>query len=223
MNTILLNPPFRAMVVGSTGAGKTEWVAQLLQQRNRMFSEKFDKIYFCSKHHSSVPDEIRHIVNFHKGLPSEQMTNNPERKPVLIIIDDLMEGLASDQISQLFLNGRHVNLSAILISQMLFPKQRFSREISLNSNYITLFPNPRDMSQIGYFARQVFPTNPTAFKECFYKNTDKDYSYFFFDFTPNRTSSSSRFYQDIFSETPTTFIYNDDEKNKTNEEVVDEL
>ena len=61
----------------------------------------------------------------------------------VIILDDMMDEATEDKrISNLFTRGRHDNLSVIFLTQNLFHKNQ--REISLNSDYMVIFKNPRD-------------------------------------------------------------------------------
>ena len=70
----------------------------------------------------------------------------------LIILDDMMDEATQDKrVSQLFTRGRH----DIYLTQNLFHKNR--REISLNSNYMVIFKNPRDKTQFTNLVKQFMP------------------------------------------------------------------
>ena len=51
----------------------------------------------------------------------------------------------------------HVGISVIYLAQNLFRRGKYSCDLSLNMDYIVLFKNVRDSSQIGHLARQMFP------------------------------------------------------------------
>ena len=64
------------------------------------------------------------------------------------------------EICELFTEGaHHRNLSVICIMQNLFNKGKENRTMSLNSQYIILFKNPRDRQHIAILARQMYPGN----------------------------------------------------------------
>ena len=64
--------------------------------------------------------------------------------------------------------GAHLrNLSVIYTVQNLFHQGKGSRSISLNSNYLVLFKNPRDKLQILTQAKQMYPGHTDFFiKRC---------------------------------------------------------
>ena len=70
---------------------------------------------------------------------------------------------SNKKVCELFTKGsHHRNLAVILVTQNIFHKGAYSRDISLNSKYIVMFKNPRDKLQFQYLARQVYPENSKA-------------------------------------------------------------
>ena len=87
-----------------------------------------------------------------QGIPSEIDSLFDRNVNNLIILDDMMDEATQDKrVSQLFTRGRH----DIYLTQNLFHKNR--REISLNSNYMVIFKNPRDKTQITNLVKQFMP------------------------------------------------------------------
>ena len=71
-----------------------------------------------------------------------------------LILDDIMiEASKSLKITQLFTGCLHDNLSVIYLTQNLSHKNQ--RVLSLNSDYMEIFKNPRDNSQLATIARQI--------------------------------------------------------------------
>ena len=70
-----------------------------------------------------------------------------------------MAECANDKrLTMLFTKGsHHLNLSVIFITQNLFYKGSQIRDVSLNSQYLILFKNRRDLSQIMHLGRQLYP------------------------------------------------------------------
>lgn len=122
---------------------------------------------------------------------------NPRQKTVLII-DDMMKDATEDkEICKLFTEGAHRrNLSMICIMQNLFNKGKENRTISLNSQYIVLFKNPRDRQQIGILARQMHPGNAKKLLDVYEKAVLIPYGVLVLDLKQT-TPESKRFQMNI--------------------------
>ena len=108
-----------------------------------------------------------------------------KQENTVIVIDDLMaEAAQSDQVQALFTHGRHLNLSVIYLAQNLFHKGKHSRDISLNTDYMILFKNARDASQITHLSRQMYPHNSKFLTCAFHDATKAPYSYLFIEMRP---------------------------------------
>ena len=146
-----------------------------------MSNVHFDRIIVYYSEWQSTYKELGNDIEFHEGLPkNSDFVDDP--RPKLIIIDDLMRESSggSGVIANLLTKGsHHNNLSVIFITQNLFHKGQ--REISLNSNYIVIFKNTRDKSQIQYLARQVCPENPQFLQETYLDATKYAHSYLLLD------------------------------------------
>ena len=77
--------------------------------------------------------------------------------------------------------SHHKNTSVFFISQNIFSKGKFARDISLNTNYLIIFLNSRDQLQFQVLARQIFPTNTKFLIESFEDATKKPHGYLFLD------------------------------------------
>ena len=73
--------------------------------------------------------------------------------------------------------NHHCNTSVIYLVQNLFPKNKESRTISLNSQYIVVFKNPRDVSQMTTLAKQMYPGRVKFVQEAFANATSTLYWY----------------------------------------------
>ena len=86
----------------------------------------------------------------------------------ICIIDDLRQSASGNQlVENLFINGRHLNLSVVFISQNLFYAGKECR------TYVVVFKNPRDHTQIHHLACLMFPSKP-KFLQAAYKEETKD-------------------------------------------------
>lgn len=227
--------PFRLILSGASSCGKSTLLGQIILNRKDIIDQHVDKIIYCAKYQTSIPQSIRDDVTiplvFHEGVPTEELIRNENNENVLICLDDLLEcAFKSGVVSSLFTQGRNRSLSVILLIQNLFPRYPNARNISLNANYLIIFRNLRDSSSLIHLAKQVCPSNSKAFSEMFINNVNTPYSYLFMDFTPT-CSDLLRYRQDIFSESPTVFINETEikrngtetksESNSTIQEIID--
>ena len=67
----------------------------------------------------------------------------------------------------------------------LFSKNKESRTISLNAQYMIVFKNPRDSSQLANLARQMYPGRGAFVQEAFADATASPYGYLLIDLKQN--------------------------------------
>lgn len=126
-------------------------------------------------------------VEFEQGVPDDIETRFETRYNNLLVIDDLMTKLHSDErLTRLFSVGsHHKNLSIIFITHNLFHHGREMRTLSLNSHYMILFKNPRDGLQIATLARQMYPGKSKFLVEVFEDATRMPHGYILIDLKPS--------------------------------------
>ena len=191
-------------VVGPTSCGKTHFVRQVL--------ETPELKPFCVEWYYNQPqDEYgvyaskRGNLQMIKGLPDYDADDlhdlNKKRKNTVIIIDDLMEEAKDSKlVSKLFTQGRHRNVSVILILQNAFPKGKFNTEISRNAMYMVLFRSPADQEQIKRVGQRMFPNSNDQFMDIYRGETDKAYGHIFIDNKPE-TLAGHQVLSNVFGET----------------------
>ena len=97
-------------------------------------------------------------LRLEEGLPKSFDTG----KRNVVVLDDLMAE-TDGRVTELFTKkSHHSNTSVMYLVQNLFPKHKESRTISLNAQYMVVFKNPRDASQVTHLAKQMYPG-----RECF--------------------------------------------------------
>lgn len=200
--------PSKTLISGPSSAGKTVFVKNFLKYIDELSDTVFDRIMFYYSEWQPAYKELGDNIEFHEGLPKSSDYNDDPR-PKLMIIDDLMResstGTGGSVVADLFSKGsHHHSLSIMFITQNLF--HRGQREISLNSNYIVVFKNPRDMSQIQFLARQVCPENPLYVKEAYLDATRHAHSYLLFDLC-QKTPDNCRLRACIFPFDPHHYVY----------------
>ena len=78
-----------------------------------------------------------------------------KKRNLIVFADRTIHASKDKRIVKLFTRGsHHRNLSVIYIVRNLFHQGKGRRSISLNSNYLVLFKNPRDKLQILTLSKQ---------------------------------------------------------------------
>ena len=85
------------------------------------------------------------------------------------MIDDLIhEVVHNKNMELLFTQGCHHRcVSVILITQNLFQQGKHARTIALNTWYMVLMQNVRDVSQVGILGRQLYPGKVKGFMKAY--------------------------------------------------------
>lgn len=182
--------PFSMLITGPSGSGKTQFVIKLLENRFRMIQNAPSSVFW---HYGAWQDQFAGLpYNFVEGCPKADSYHE-----TIVVVDDLMCE-AQLPVSNLFTKFVHHNrITCIFLTQNLFPRSPFSRNISLNCNYIVLMKNTRDKAQVMHLARQVFPGNSKLLVDVYADATQSPYSYLLIDFVPT-TSDNERMKTGIF-------------------------
>ncbi|KAK3092415.1 hypothetical protein FSP39_002547 [Pinctada imbricata] len=185
--------PFTMLVAGPTMSGKTNWLTHLLKLNKVMIKPAPTRILWIYKRWQPIYDVIKSSVyppvTFIQGLPKNLQQDNfiDPRDINLVIIDDLQKDASSSQdVCELFTEGaHHRNLSVICIMQNIFYKGRENRTMSLNSQYLVFFKNPRDQQQIAILASQMYPGNASKLLDAYRQAIERPYGYLVVDLKQN--------------------------------------
>lgn len=205
--------PFSFVISGPSNSGKTFFVKMLLQNAGKLISKKIDNIVFIYSVWQPLYDDLlkmyNHDIKFIEGIPQtlDDDVLFPANKTSLVIIDDFMQEASSNkEIEKLFtVYVHHKNLSVIYILQNLFFQGKSSRTISLNTNYLALFKNTRDVTQVGILARQMFPSNTKFFMESYEDATSTPYGYLLVDYKA-KTPEQYRLRTELLSQHPVVYL-----------------
>lgn len=175
-----LKHPFTAILAGSSKDGKTWFLKDLLDFRKTMIQPPPDKVVWFYGIYQKFYDEIEN-VEFVEGFPSNY--NEYLGMNTLFILDDLMTECSNDKrLTNLFSRGsHHMSLSVIFTTQNFFHKGTEMKDVRLNTQYLFLFKNRRDLSQIMHLGRQLYPGRLKFFQEVFADATKKPFSYLLID------------------------------------------
>ena len=146
--------PFTCIVAGPTGCGKTTFVACLLRNATSMINPAPEHItWYYGEWQSAYENLDIPNVRLEQGLSTVFDTG----KRNVVVLADLMaetDGRVTDLFTK---KSHHSNTSIIYLVQNLFPKHKESRTISLNAQYMVVFKNARDASQVTHLAKQMYP------------------------------------------------------------------
>ena len=155
-----------------------------------MISPKPSRIIWLYSEWQSIYSELssKLTIDFIKnGIISQIYDTLKSYEPNLIVLDDQMSSCDLNQKKQtvkLFTQGsHHRNLTVIHIVQNLFDQGSWSRTVSLNSQYIVVFKNPRDSAQINYLAQQAYPRESKFLVESYLDATRLPHSYLVINLT----------------------------------------
>ena len=101
----------------------------------------------------------------------------------VVVLDDLMDE-AKDHagVTALFTKlVHHRNLFVINITQNFFMNSKETRTRRLNTQYVVMFKNPSDVTQVHVIGRQMYPGNLLFLPSVNRKATKRPHSYIFLD------------------------------------------
>lgn len=180
--------PSTMLVAGPSQAGKSVFVKKLIE--GDVYTPRPKKVIYC---YSVWNDAFARMnASFVKGFPKIEDIKNS-----LLVLDDLMSRINETIVEIFTKHSHHLNCSVVFIVQNLFYQNKLMRTISLNTHYIVLFKNPRDVGQIDYLARQISPGNKTYVREAYKDATSRSYGYLLIDLrpeTPEHLRLKTKFY-----------------------------
>lgn len=136
--------------------------------------------WFYGQWQDSYNDMKKLGVQFTEGLPNfdKNLSDIKSSDNNIIVMDDLMT-LAQDSmtVSNLFTQGRHHNVSVIMMLQNAFPKGKYNSDISRNASHTILFRSNADRRQINFISNRIFCDYSSKFMEIYTKETCKPQSY----------------------------------------------
>ena len=206
-----LQHPFSCVISGPSNSGKTFFVKHLIERTDEMVSKKIENIVYIYDCWQPLYDDMLKIrnINFVQGIPTTLNDDAllPSNRTNLLIIDDVMKDASNNaEVEKAFTQYvHHRNLSVIYLIQNLFFQGKSSRTISLNTNYLILFKNPRDNNQVGVLGRQMYPGDTKFFMECFQNAVKEPFGYLMIDYKA-KTPEDFRLRTDLLSNRPVVYI-----------------
>ena len=207
VTTLFLKHPFTMFVAGPTGCGKTQFVKKIIEKSSISSHPSPKSIHYFYGEWQPIFNHMNNVI-FHHGLNDQIEKIGSSGAPEWIIIDDLMNESSNNKlISDIFTKGsHHRNISIILILQNFFTRGKEMRNITLNSQYLVLFKNPRDQSLATNIAKQMYPHRCIWFQKIYEDATSQPFSYLFIDLKPS-TPNNLRLLTNILGEQKYVTVY----------------
>lgn len=167
------------LVCGPTQSGKSTFVHNIIKHRDVLFNVKPSKIYwFYGTYNADLLNKPDIIIT--EGLPESFHNIEPNS---VIILDDLMHEATNHKgVTSLFTRlVHHQKLFVISMTQNFYQQSKDARTRRLNVQYIVLFKNPADVTQINTLNRQMFPNRPQFLIDIYKRVSQRPYGYVFID------------------------------------------
>lgn len=198
------------ILAGPSGCGKTSWIASFIKYRQKLMDIDPAKICLYYSVWQPLYNELEDIVDFRKGIPSiediEALNEYSEIGGSLVVIDDQALSINKDIATIFTVTARHTRVSLVLLTQNLFSKQQYFRDVSLQASYFVIFKNPRDNSSIRHLANQLSPNNTKYVYEAYEHALKRPYSYLLIDLD-QKTNDSTRLRSNIFPNEHPIIVY----------------
>jgi hypothetical protein len=126
-----IKTPFRMLIIGGSGAGKTQTFLNILHN----FGDTFNNIYIITKNkdepiYNFLEDKLGEKgLTITEGIASAVDLDTLDKKEqTLIVLDDLVLEKNQKAIEEYFIRARKLNCSVIYISQSYFAVPRIIRQ-----------------------------------------------------------------------------------------------
>ena len=188
MHDIRFKENFKIFVCGPSRCGKTVFIKDLLQNIPSITKQNISKVIYVYKVWQQTFEDMKlqglvHFFLREEGNIVEKIKKLSFGEYSLVIFDDLINSKNLEEISNLFVvDGRHSNYSMIFTSQRMFVNNEYFRQISNNCDYIVVFKNPRNYSEIRTLAQQLTPMSLDLL-EIYTKATKDPFTYLLINLT----------------------------------------
>ena len=186
MYDIRLKENFKLFISGPSRCGKTFFVADLLQNLHTITKNTPTFIIYIYKTWQCKFDEMKNLVNIFiedEENVVEKIKEYATGKSILVVFDDMINSKSLSTLAALFtVDGRHMNMSLMFLTQRMFVNDEYFRQISQNCDYFVVFKNPRNSSEIRTLAQQITPGSLHLIN-IYIEATKDPFSYLFINLT----------------------------------------
>lgn len=182
--------PCTFLFTGPTKSGKTYRLLKFLEQADYIFEKPEcaqHVIYYYNVWTDIFNDFDPFVHEWVNECPNAEMIKEKaelykDKGGCIVIIDDFGCQLKKDIIPFFTVHSHHLNITGFLLTQNLFPDEKYAREVSRNVSHILIFQNHRDKEQFRRFANQFAPGKSKYLLQIYETLLNKfPYSYLWFD------------------------------------------
>ena len=167
--------PFSWVISGSSGAGKSFMLAQFIKNHKRLIVPEQKRLLVAYRHKQRLYDDFsNHIDTRFMNEPGIIPKPSELQNADILIIDDLMKSM-DEALDYFCIHSHHLKINVVFITQNFYAPGM--RTLSLNSNYLTIYKNPRDSSQINYLSKQLEPKNSKLVIDAYAMSTERPHGY----------------------------------------------
>ena len=203
-----LKENFKIFISGPSGCGKTTFLVDLIKNISQFTIKPHLQIVYFYKEWQPKFDFLGEEYNVMFLLDNENIIDQVKqlKSPSFVIFDDMLNSSNLKAVAELYtVHGRHLNLSLAFLSQKLFLNNDYFRQISQNSDYICVFKNPRNSSEIRSLAMQITPQTLDLL-DIYKKATILPFSYLLINLT-QECIPQLKYLSNIFNETHITSVF----------------
>jgi len=132
-----INTPFRMLIIGGSGAGKTQTLLNIIHN----FNSTFNNIVIVTKNkdeplYNYLEDKLKDGIEIKEGIENAPNLDDFDKtEQTLIVMDDLVLEKNQKALEEYFIRARKLNCSLIYISQSYYAVPRIIRQ---NLNYLVV-------------------------------------------------------------------------------------
>jgi hypothetical protein len=176
--------PFSCILSGASQSGKTVFIKNFIQHLDIMVSPRITDVIISFTEDQPGYHEMK-CMDSRVRLVRENDYDIWADNTLIIIDDQMTSSMKDNKIQELFTRGvHHKSISVVLITQDLFPPEKYARTVRRNANYLVVFRSPTFRSQVTSLGRQLYPGSKNVLAEAYCKATELPYTYLFVNLHP---------------------------------------
>ena len=202
--------PFRMILSGSSGSGKTFFAGKLL--KSDLFQDEITNIfYYYPCYLKEAPVDWHQKMNvpvvYNVGLPTKTELSDLPKGSCVVIDDSFDDAIKSSAIDHLFrvISGK-MKISVMIMTQNNFSKGKYGREIRNSCNFSVLFRNCCDTTINGNITRMAGLNR--AYNAAMDDQIGSQYPYVLLDQSQKGQMTPFRVFTNIFDRYPVTWSVN---------------
>ena len=176
-----LHLPFGMILSGSSSSGKSTFLLHLVAEAKQLINPAPKSFLYCyGQYNAYVPILQAAGVAVHAGVPTDELIAQ-HQKPLLLILDDLMNDIDYKYLAQLFCaKSHHQHFGVVFVCQDPFIDRRL-KVCRSNAQYFVICRSPNSELSISMLGRQLFPGNSKFFMSAYRQSTERPYGYLLVD------------------------------------------